>query len=364
MIPGGYRRHITPALLACLATVVGLMLAAGAPAAEGAQGAAEAQPSTTTKPVAALLGTIAATVDQAAGQQALPAPPPAGSAPAPSPVETVMSAATGQSIAPGPDAPPRSDTSEGTAGAPPQRSALDAGATLRKVIEPVRRVTRGALDATSRSVGGVVAQVPAVGQPARRVVDSIATVAGGLLAKTPLAPAVSQSSGLLIATSGGGALTGPARERSLVSSPEAAGPFASSAPTTMIAAPGETPACGACTAGGSAGIPGSTVAAITDMTALGSGSEAALPDASPSASLAAGSVPTSSSPFQMPSTPRSPSPGGGVTSAAGGAAATAGLALALAWLLATVLPGVARRLGEEPQARLIAPFELILQRPG
>jgi hypothetical protein len=40
------------------------------------------------------------------------------------------------------------------------------------------------------------------------------------------------------------------------------------------------------------------------------------------------------------------------------------LALALLWVLVTVLPGVMRRLGEGPQIRLIAPFELILQRPG
>ncbi|HEX4436184.1 MAG TPA: hypothetical protein VH061_05245 [Solirubrobacteraceae bacterium] len=342
-----------PASVACSAAAVVLVLMVGAPIAEGSQSTTEAQP----KPVAALLGTVAATVDQVAGQQVPPAPAAVGSAQAPSPVETVVSAATGQSAAPGLGAPSRSDASEGPAGAAPRRSAPDAGATLRKVAEPVRRVARGVLHGASQSVGGVVAQVPVVGQPARRVAGSIVTGAGDLLAKTPLAPAVTQTSVLLAETSGGGALTGLAGEPSPAG---AAGFIASSVPATMIAAPGETSACVPCTAGGPAGIPGSTVATIAAASAPGVGSSAARPGAS----LAAGSVPTSSSPFHMPSMPRSPSPGGGVTSAAGGVAVGAGLALALAWLLATVLPGVARRLGEGPRTRLIAPFELILQRPG
>jgi hypothetical protein len=346
-----------PASVACSAAAVVLVLMAGAPIAEGSQGTTEAQP----KPVAALLGTVAATVDRVAGKQVLPAPAAVGSAPAPSPIKTVVSAATGQSAAPGPGASSGSDASEGPAGAAPRRSAPDAGATLRKVTAPVRRVTMGVLHSASQSVGGVVAQVPVVGQPARRVVGSIVTGAGDLLAKAPLAPVVIQTSVLLTATSAGGALTGFAGEPSPAG---AAGFIASSAPAAMIAVPGETSACVPCIPEDPAGIPGSTVATIAATTAPGAGSSAALPGASPSASLAVGAVPTSSSPFHMPSTPRSPSPGGGITSAAGGVAVGAGLALALAWLLATVLPGVARRFGEGPRIRLIAPFELILQRPG
>jgi hypothetical protein len=353
------RLRLAVTLPACLAVVVLLVLATGSTVAEGSQGGAEAQGSSPAKPVAALLGSVTATVDEVAGQEVLPAPPASGSTPAPSPVETVVSVATGQSAAPNTETLLRDDSAETTGNAP---GGSRVAATVRQLTEPARQVTAGTLHRAAQSVGGVVTQVPVVGQSARRIVGGVATVARGLLAKTPLSPVPSQTpvQGLLALATGGEALPGPGSDRSLISSSGTSGLFANSALVAATSSPGEAIGCVACGAGASVGVPGSTATAISrpDVVARVTQSRA-----STSPSPAAATPSSSSSPFRAPSTPRSPGPGG-IASSAGGAAACAGLALALAWLLTTVLPGVKRRLGEDPQICLIAPFELILQRPG
>jgi hypothetical protein len=353
------RLRLTVTLPACLAVVVLLVLATGSTVAEGSQGGAEAQGSSPVKPVAALLGSVTATVDEVAGQEVLPAPSAPDSTPAPSPVEAVVSAATGQSAAPNTETLLR-DASADTTGNAPGGSRVVV--TVHQLTEPVRQVTAGTLHRTAQSVGGVVTQVPVVGRSARHVVGGVSTVARGLLAKTPLSPVASRTpvQGLLALATGGEALPGEAGERSLASSSGASGLFANSALVAATFSPGDAVGCVACGAGAPVGVPGPTAAAVSRPGVVATVTR---PVASTSPSPAAASTSSSSSPFRAPSTPRSPGPGG-VVSSAGGAAACAGLALALLWLFATVLPGVKRRLGEDPQIRLIAPFELILQRPG
>jgi hypothetical protein len=352
------RLRLTVTLPACLAVVVLLVLASGSTVAEGSQGGAEAQGSSPEKPVAALLGSVTATVDEVAGQEVLPAPSASDSPPAPSPVETVVSAATGQSAAPDTETLLRGTSVDTTGNAPGGSRVV---ATVRRLTEPVRQVTAGTLHRAAQSVGGVVTHVPVVGQSAGHVVGGIAAVAGGLLAKTPLSPVVSRTpvQGLLALAYGGEALPGHGSDRLLMSTSGASGPFADSALVAATSSPGDAIGCVACGAGASIGVPGSTVAAVSRTGVVATVTQSG---ASTSPSPAA-SASSSSSPFRAPSTPHSPGPGG-VASSAGGAAACAGLALALAWLLTTVLPGVKRRLGEDSQICLIAPFELILQRPG
>jgi hypothetical protein len=346
-------------LPACLAVVVLLTLASGSTVAEGSQGGAEAQGSSPAKPVAALLGSVTATVDEVAGQEVLPAPSASGSTPAPSPVETVVSAATGQSAAPNTETLLRNASTETTGNAP---GGSRVAATVRQLTEPVRQVTGGTLHRAAQGVGGVVTQVPVVGQSARHVAGAVASVARGLLAKTPLSPVALQTpaQGLLALATGGEALPRQGSDRSLISSSGASGLFADSALVATTSSPGDAVGCVACGAGASVGVPGSTVAAMGRTGVVATVTQSG---ASASPSPAAASASSSPSPFRAPSMPRSPGPGG-IASSAGGAAAYAGLALALLWLLATVLPGVKRRLGEDPQICLIAPFELILQRPG
>jgi hypothetical protein len=344
--------RLTIALLASSA----LALAAGASAAEGSQDGAEAQASST-KPVVALLGTVAATVDQVAGHEVLPAPATEGAAPEPSPSETVAPTTADQSTAPGPEDLLRGGASGGPTRAMPRPRAPDVGATLSKVTAPVRRAASGTLHRAGESVDGVVAQVPAVAQSGRRAVSGVIAVAGGLLAKTPLAAVASQTSRLLshLAATPQDLVGEPLG----VSLPGEPGLIADPVISAAIPSPGETASCAPCAAGlhGSAGV---AVAGSTG--ASGVAATAAFVEASAPPYATAGSTPASSSPSHAPSMPRSPAPGG--VSSAGGGAVGAALALALLWLFATVLPGVKRRLGEGPQVRLIAPFELILQRPG
>lgn len=346
-----------------------LALAAGPQVAEGSQGPSEAQAPSTSKPVVALLGAVAATVDQVAGQEVVAAPSTTGSTSTPSPVESVVSATTGQSAAPDTVDLPR-DTSAGSTGSPPRRSTPDVATTLRRVTQPVRQVTGGTLHKAVESVGGLVARVPAVAQSARRTVGGVATVAGELLEKTALEPVASRIPGLPQASTGLTplGLLGGSLDTTSVSGVSRL--VADSFSAATIASPDETPACMSCVADAPAALVGSNVPPARTATSASEPISAAVAPLGPSPSrpspsrhLAAGSTRAGSSAARIPSTPRSPAPGG-VASSAGGAAACAGLTLALLWLLATALPGVKRRLGECPQVRLIAPFELILQRPG
>jgi hypothetical protein len=351
-----HRGRLQVALLTSLAAVIIVLalMAAGPQAAEGSHGPGEAQAPSTSKPVAALLGTVAATVEQVAGQEVVAAPPTPGSTSTPSPVESVVPATTGQSAAPADLGGLLRDTSAGSTGSASRRSTPDVAATLRSVSQPVRQVAGVTLHRAAESVGGVVARVPVVAESARRTVGEVATVAGGLLEKTPREPIASRTPGLL---------DGPPAPTSTPGAPGLAMGALSAVPT---ASPGEMSACISCADAPPAALFLGPNIASARTASRASGllyATRASPKASSPAQLASGSTRASSSLARTPSTPRSPAPGG-VASSAGGAAACAGLALALLWLLATTLPGVKRRLGEGRQVRLIAPFELILQRPG
>jgi hypothetical protein len=355
------RPRLSAALAVVLMAVVALLLSAASPVAEGSQGGAEAQPSSTAEPVAALLGTVAATVDRAAGREVLPAPPPpdASAADLP-PAEDVVTAVTGQEPAPDSAVPLRA--AAGSAGTAPRRSAPDAGTALQKAAEPLRRVTGATLHRATGTVDGVLAKVPAVAQPVRRAAGEVVSVADELLAETPLAPGVSRASGPVSQPGGGVVAPGFTESGSLT--PAAAGEPGLLAGEATLAAVLSPAACAACAGGPSVPrVPGAAVGAISAMGVSSATGTVLSPGPPAWPSVAAGAVPASFSASQLPSTPRSPAPSG-VSSAGGVAAVGVGLALALAWLLATVLPGVTRRWGERPHARLVAPFELILQRPG
>jgi hypothetical protein len=82
-----------------------------------------------------------------------------------------------------------------------------------------------------------------------------------------------------------------------------------------------------------------------------------------SASGAEAATPVSlSSALTVP--PEVPGGGGAPASSVGAAAACAGLALALLWLLGVAFAGATRRLRGRSEIWLSAPFELILERPG
>jgi hypothetical protein len=387
------RRRLLAGIAAFLVAALVLGLAAGAAGAAGSERAA----------AGALLGTVAGTVHEATGHEVLVGDASSPSAQA-SPSTVPAQAADARGAIPAAGEPPRaqatassgsgsgsSDASRST-GSPPSLPKIavvgSVTGTLVKATGPVRAGTRNAVTTVTRVAGAAAPSTPAIQDVAHQVETVIgrgtlatarqavrgvvagATSGGQLepvLGTHPGAPRTpAESSGLPTAGPAGelrageqpapGALEQPAS--ALLETMSATALPADLAPAL---APGET----------SLQMSGAAARAVGAASVVGaSGDRSAAPaSAGPgayapgSASGAEAATPVSlSSALTVP--PHVPGGGGAPASSVGAAAACAGLALALLWLLGVTFPGATRRLRGRSEIWLSAPFELILERPG
>lgn len=368
------RRRCLAGVAAFLVAALALGLAA---AAAGAAGGGSA--------VGGLLATVAETADGATGQEVLPAPTgPSAAAPTQASAPLPAASAPAQSHAQQPPDASHADPSPpGGSGATAASGHGPAGRSgpLQPPVAPTRDVrppgativtrARQLLDTRpARPLTGAVTRV------ADSALSAGQSVASRLPGGAPVAAVLQSARGVVEALpdDAGGLLEGAAPAAILPPAPSLQALTAQIPGETPLGAaqPDETPGVevtGVPTAAGSAETtsavePSLRTAHATAQSAVGralTGPEAYRPVVTAGASVATSSSSSSSS---VPSAPHAPGPGGVPASALGAVAAFAGLALALAWLLALVPPAPGRRLFASRSDCPAARFELIPARPG
>jgi hypothetical protein len=391
------RRRLLAGIAAFLVAALVLGLAAGAAGAAGSERAA----------AGALLGTVAGTVHEATGHEVL-----VGGASSPSSQASTSTVpaqpANARGAIPAAGEPPRSqatassgsgsgssDASRSTGSSPssslPKIAVVGSvTGTLVKATGPVRAETRKAVTTVTRVAGAAVPSTPAIQDLAYQV----ETVSG--IGRGTLATARQAVRGVVAGATGGGQLepvpgTHPGAPQTSGESPglptagpagelrageehapgavelAASGLLEATAVTALPAdlapalAPGET----------SLQMTGAAARAVGAASVVGaSGDRSAAPAPAGPGAYAPGSASgaEAATPVSLSSAPTVPPevPGGGgaPASSVGAAAACAGLALALLWLLGVAFAGATRRLRGRSEIWLSAPFELILERPG